>query len=935
MAFDFISAMDVFSNGTIMHVYRNAWKHEVDSAARLMIRYSTNGGTVWSTPRVIYDSPFDDRNIAGGITADDTIIIAMQKVTGSGDYVGTGWIRSTDGGATWTFTDFNLGAFGNFRGNLIEIPEQGKIGITGDAGGRLKIAWSTDGGLTFPQRTEIETPVYPNEPSAVYLGNGKVFMIWAHYETGDVYQTTSSDYGETWTQSALTSIIHERSAHGGWIARSGSYLFWLYRYATEGNMAAWAFGNESIVWNDPSAWLSEKFNFCPGDGYGAVAILPNGTALMTYSFDDIDEGCHPYTKDDKDLYYAYAIFDGSTTTPPSVETVAASDIGETQATLTGNLTRLGTADRVNVSFEWGDCFTCLGNATPEQSLTSPATFWGILTGLNPDTVYYFRGKAVGDGTSYGSVLSFATATTPVAPTVATDAATDIGENSARLNGNLADLGTASSVTANFQWGECAWCLGNETPAEGKTETGTYFFDLTGLSSNTTYHFRAKATGNGTSFGETKAFTTASPPPPPPGWTNRAPTIGNPIDTDEGTHNVSYSQRFAASDPDANQTLLWTLDTDASFLGVDGQDRTAWINGTPTFSDTNRWYYVNVTVADQGCSETCNLTDFVNYTLYINNTLPTIINPILSDSGTINRVYSRDFDHRDVNGDAIIWALNSNASFLSVDENGIVSGTSDATGQYYVNATAVDFGSSGDFVNYTLTIGLEWSNTAPTIDNPMTMDEGTHNVTYSHRFYASDTDANQTLIWTLETDATFLNLESLNRTVWINGRPAFAHRDQAFSVRLTVADQGCGGSCSLAASVNFALYINNTQPTIINKISTDSGTVGQPYSRDFDHEDANGDNVVWALDTNASFLNISQDGAVSGTPDVVGTFYVNVAVGNSPAGDFVNYTLTIESIGGGNGESGDSIPTFNVVSSYEILTENAVQFNAEVDPQGQY
>ncbi len=735
-AFDFISAMDTFSNGTVLHVYRNAPKHAVDNEGKLLKRYSRDGGVTWTTPTVAYDSPYDDRNIGGGIAADDTVIIALQRYG-----VDSGWVRSTDGGATWEYNTFNVGVFRNFRGNLIEIPEQGKIGITGDASGTsktLKIAWSTDGGLTFPQWTEIETAVYPYESSAVYLGGGKIFMVWADHDDGDVYQTTSSDYGDTWSESALTNIIHGKSAHGGWLALSGTNLFWLYRYSTQSQGVAWALGDTGTVWSDSNGWLSEYPWPCPADGYGAVTILPNGTALMTTSF---TEPCEVGSRDN-DLWYAYAIFDSSATTPPSVETVAASDIGETQATLNGNLSEMGTATRVNVSFEWGSCSTCLGNVTPEQSLTSPATFWKILTTLSSDTTYYFRAKAVGNGTSYGSVLSFTTLSVPVAPTVVTDAATDIGENSVRLNGNLTDLGTAGSVSANFQWGECAGCLGNETTADTKIEAGTYFFDLNGLSNNTTYYFRAKAEGDGAGFGETKDLTTASPPPPP-----------------------------------------------------------------------------------------------------------------------------------------------------------------------------------------------EWSNTAPTINNPITTDEGTHNVTYSYRLSASDTDANQTLVWTLETDAAFLVIESQNRTAWVIGTPTFTDRDRSFYVNMTVADQGCGGSCNLTAFFSFTLYINNIQPTITNKISTDTGAVGQLYLRDFDHQDVNGDSVTWALITNASSLNVNQNGTVSGTPGTVGTFYVNVTVGNSPAGDFVNYTLTVSAGGGADG--GDPVTTFDVVSSYEVRTETVVEFSAEVYPQGEY
>ena len=57
---------------------------------------------------------------------------------------------------------------------------------------------------------------------------------------------------------------------------------------------------------------------------------------------------------------------------------------------------------------------------------------------------------MGDGTSYGAEKSFTTTATP--PSVTTDNASDVTTSSARLQGNLTGLGTASSVTVSFEWG---------------------------------------------------------------------------------------------------------------------------------------------------------------------------------------------------------------------------------------------------------------------------------------------------------------------------------------------------------------------------------------------------------------------------------------------------------------------------------------------------
>jgi hypothetical protein len=129
--------------------------------------------------------------------------------------------------------------------------------------------------------------------------------------------------------------------------------------------------------------------------------------------------------------------------------------------------------------------------------------------LTPNTTYYFRAKAVGDSTSYGIEKSFTTLTPP---TVTTNDATDIGIDSARLNGTLDDLGTATSTKVSFEWGQTpGGPYPNETIPQVMSAPGAYSFYLTPLMSNTTYYFRAKAAGDSTSYGIEKSFTTLKPP----------------------------------------------------------------------------------------------------------------------------------------------------------------------------------------------------------------------------------------------------------------------------------------------------------------------------------------------------------------------------------------------------------------------------------------
>ena len=93
-------------------------------------------------------------------------------------------------------------------------------------------------------------------------------------------------------------------------------------------------------------------------------------------------------------------------------------------------------------------------------------------------------------------------------TVTTDQAIDIGTTTATLQGSLTDLGSASSVDVSFEWGTTT-SYGNETAVQATTSTGTFSYTISGLASNTAYHFRAKAVDSTTSYGGNSTFITGT------------------------------------------------------------------------------------------------------------------------------------------------------------------------------------------------------------------------------------------------------------------------------------------------------------------------------------------------------------------------------------------------------------------------------------------
>jgi len=129
--------------------------------------------------------------------------------------------------------------------------------------------------------------------------------------------------------------------------------------------------------------------------------------------------------------------------------------------------------------------------------------------------FYVNGVSTGQTAAWHSgettELNLAVTITVAPPTVTTSAATAIGTTTATLNGSLAALGTATSVQVSFEWGLTS-TYGNQTSPQPMASTGSFSAPLSSLSPGTTYHFRAKAVGQGTSYGTDITFTTGTPPP---------------------------------------------------------------------------------------------------------------------------------------------------------------------------------------------------------------------------------------------------------------------------------------------------------------------------------------------------------------------------------------------------------------------------------------
>ena len=231
----------------------------------------------------------------------------------------------------------------------------------------------------------------------------------------------------------------------------------------------------------------------------------------------------------------------TTSSKPVVQTTAASNVGQTSATLNANVTS-GSA-LATTGFQWGKTTTygASGSGSP-SSLAASGTAAKVsmnVSGLTCGTVYHYQAAAQSSmGTTMGADQSFTTAacsttpppTTTTPPTVSTGSAGNVAATGATLNGTV--TAGSAAATATFQWGtstsygQSASASPSSVAANGSSSVNA---SLTGLTCNTTYQYRVQATSSvGTANGANGSFTTAacgSTTPPPSGSASVRVSVG--------------------------------------------------------------------------------------------------------------------------------------------------------------------------------------------------------------------------------------------------------------------------------------------------------------------------------------------------------------------------------------------------------------------------
>jgi len=286
--------------------------------------------------------------------------------------------------------------------------------------------------------------------------------------------------------------------------------------------------NGQVTFEGVEPYTERGFYWVQGSGspIGGTQVIVSGSGTSAYSATVTGRPASTTFS-----FIAYAINNGvtiygtparqvtttATLSTPTVVTNATTNVSYFLATFNGTIVDVGDPNYTEKGFVW-----VLGTGTPTTSNnkeivsgTSAGSYSNTYSLPSDNQTYTVRAYAINtQGTAYGANNSFTTLELPRTASVTTLDATNVVETSARLNGNITDVGNPNYTSKGFYWK-----AGTTTPTASDnvvnvsgTSAGTYDSLISSLSDGSTYSFVAWVTNSqGTTTGVRKQFTTTSAP----------------------------------------------------------------------------------------------------------------------------------------------------------------------------------------------------------------------------------------------------------------------------------------------------------------------------------------------------------------------------------------------------------------------------------------
>jgi len=272
-------------------VYSRGSAHSIGEDARAVYaRTSTDNGKTWTKETVVANTPgYGEVEVGKGLDANGAMLLWVRRI-------GKDWnhdlYRTTDGVTFTRVATPKLAVTPMQITDVFEVPTVGLMALwfAGDyRGDSTNHSWgkvtSRDNGATWTQ-TVIESGLtkeqWPTEPSAVYLGNGRILAIGrteggGTSSTRTQFQMVSTDYGATWTRSQ-TNIGEVSSSTPSLILDAETGLVSNYYYQRGRGILRCRVADPDRVFNNPLNWpVSEAV--AVGSAIGIDAGNVNATKI--------------------------------------------------------------------------------------------------------------------------------------------------------------------------------------------------------------------------------------------------------------------------------------------------------------------------------------------------------------------------------------------------------------------------------------------------------------------------------------------------------------------------------------------------------------------------------------------------------------------------------------------------------------------------------
>lgn len=426
-------------------------------------------------------------NIAPGWESQGSLVVRFQS-TANGATSGSTLPAVTTNNAT-SISQNGATLNGYESSNGTNVNTWFEWGTTQSFGNTTPITYYGTGAVSF------NSMLYGLMPNTTYYyravasnGQGTVYGNMVSFTTG--YSGSSGSYGSIVTTNSATSIAQDSAILNGYVTPNGSNTNAWFEWGTTQSL-----GNATPSINygtNPTSFNNTLYGLMQNTTYYYRAVANNGQGNVYGTITSFMTGNSNYNNYCGTWGWGYNCGSGYV-----MVSTRNTDTSGDFAVLNGYVDPNGTNDTVRW-FEWGGSQS-FGNSTQKLSQGNVASnFSATLTGLVPNTTYYYRAAARNSqGTVYGNALSFTTSNQSMgligtSPTVTTLFATEINSSNAKLNGFVFTSANQPS-NAWFEWGTNA-SLGNKTESYGVGSLPAIKHSevITGLVSGQTYYYRIVA-----------------------------------------------------------------------------------------------------------------------------------------------------------------------------------------------------------------------------------------------------------------------------------------------------------------------------------------------------------------------------------------------------------------------------------------------------------